>query len=240
MTVFNTRYKQFEYFVLFFELCNVSSTFQNYINEFFQKFLNHFVTTYFDDVLMYSDTKKKHEQQIFKIFRKFRNKSLHFDIDKCEFFVPKIKYLKIIVEKNDIEMNEEKIKTILKWKTSKSIKNVQLFLNFANFYKRFIVEFFKKMKCFTKLTKKKQYLTFNEKKNKISKISMNFRLSIRFWKFKKNIHKNFYIGALRFSVENVNRNQFVKLHDDWNVIANAQRCVEIRDLFFSKNEFGGM
>ena len=164
MIAFNTKYEQFKYLMLFFELYKVSSTFQSYVNGSFREFLDQFVTAYLDDILMYSDNERKHEQQIFKMLRKLRERNLHLNIDKCEFSMSEVKYLKMYIEKNDIKMNLEKIKTILKWKTSKSVKNVLFFLKFSNFYRRFIVEFFKKVKCLTELTKNEQYLISSKKK----------------------------------------------------------------------------
>ena len=40
-------------------------------------------------------------------------------------------------------MNSNKIQTILDWKTFSNIKNVQTFLNFVNFYRKFITEYSK-------------------------------------------------------------------------------------------------
>ena len=166
MTAFNTRYEQFEYLMLFFELCNASFTFQNYVNKFFRKFLNQFVTAYLNDILVYSDNEKKHEQQVLKMLQKFHEKGFYLNIDKCEFSISEVKYFEMYVEKNEIRMDLEKIKVILKWKTPKSVRDVLLFLEFSNFYKRFIEKFFKKIKCFTELIKKEQYVIFSKKKTK--------------------------------------------------------------------------
>ena len=79
----------------------------------FRDFLNQFVTIYLNDVLVYSNDKKKHEQQMLKMLRKFRKRSFHLNIDKCEFSIFEIKYLEMYVRKNDIKINFEKMKIIL-------------------------------------------------------------------------------------------------------------------------------
>ena len=51
-------------------------------------------------------------------------------------------------------MNSEKIKAILKWETLNCVKDVQNFLNFDNFYRRFIRIFSKLVESLTELIKK--------------------------------------------------------------------------------------
>ena len=114
MTAFNTRYEQFEYLMLSFELCNAVFTFQNYVNESFREFLNQFVTIYLNDILIYNDNEEKHEQQILKMLRRLHERDFHLNIDKCEFSISEVKYLEMYVGKNEIKMNFEKVKVILK------------------------------------------------------------------------------------------------------------------------------
>ena len=97
-----------------FELCNASSTFQSYINSSLREYLNYFVTIYLNDILIFSDTEFEHIEQILKVLRRLKKKNLQLNIDKCEFFVPEIKYLKIYVSVNDVKMNSEKVFVILK------------------------------------------------------------------------------------------------------------------------------
>jgi len=49
-----------------------------------------------------------------------------------------IPILEVIVGKGQVKMEQEKIKTVKKWKTPMKTKNIKSFLRFANFYRRFI------------------------------------------------------------------------------------------------------
>ena len=49
---------------MFFELCNSPSSFQFFINEALHDFLNVFCTAYLNDILIYSDNKKKHDKYV--------------------------------------------------------------------------------------------------------------------------------------------------------------------------------
>jgi hypothetical protein len=62
----------------------------------------------------------------------------------------------MIVNRDDIKMNSEKMKAIVEWEKSTHLKEIQTFLKFVNFYRRFIKNFFKIVKSLVKLIKKNQ------------------------------------------------------------------------------------
>ena len=66
-TPFLKRYDLLEYVIMFFDLCNVSKTFQIFINDTLRKFLNDFCTSYLNDILIYNDNNKKHVAHVSKI-----------------------------------------------------------------------------------------------------------------------------------------------------------------------------
>ena len=67
----------------------------------------------------------------------------------------------MIITIDGIEIDTEKIEAIQKWEAPLLVKDVQAFLNFANFYCQFIADFLKKVKPLNKLTKGTQYTTKN-------------------------------------------------------------------------------
>ena len=46
--------------------------------------------------------------------------------------------LGVVVGKEQVKMEQEKIKAVKEWKTLMKVKDIESFLRFANFYKRFI------------------------------------------------------------------------------------------------------
>ena len=65
----------------------------------------------------------------------------------------------MIVTTNGIEIDTKKVEAIQKWKAPSTVKEVQAFLGFANFYWQFISNFAKKIKPLNELTKGTQYTT---------------------------------------------------------------------------------
>jgi hypothetical protein len=164
LIAFNIKYDQFEYLIMLFDFCNASTRFQNYINSILQNFLNHFCTTYINDILIYNFNKKKHAQHVLKILRRLKDRNLQLNINKCAFKVNKVCYLKLIINTQEVKMNSKKMQVIIDWKVSKSMKKVLSFIEIANFYRRFIQDYSKKIKSLTLLTQEEQYLIKNEKR----------------------------------------------------------------------------
>jgi hypothetical protein len=94
------------------------------MNDVFFDYLNDFVSAYIDDIWIYYNSKAEHIDHVKKILQRLQNAELQTNIDKCEFFVHEIKYLDLIVDRNEIRINSKKIETILQWATSQNLKQV--------------------------------------------------------------------------------------------------------------------
>jgi hypothetical protein len=66
-----------------------------------------------NDILIYSNSKKKHTQHVRQILKRLRAVELQVDIEKYEFSVIEIKYLGLIITTHEIKMNSEKINVIM-------------------------------------------------------------------------------------------------------------------------------
>jgi len=64
--------------------------------------------------------------------------------------------LGVIVGKEQVKMEQEKIKAIKKWKTPTKVKDVESFLGFTNFYQRFIQNFSHMVRPLNELKGKKE------------------------------------------------------------------------------------
>jgi hypothetical protein len=153
LTAFNTRYGQFECLVMPFGLCNAPATFQSYINDTLREFLDDFVSAYIDDALVFSDTDEEHPTHVRAVITKLRDAGLQIDIDKSEFHVRETKYLGLIVGTEGLKMDPAKVEAIEKWERPQTIKDVQSFLGFANYYRQFIEKYSKVAAPLTDMTK---------------------------------------------------------------------------------------
>jgi transposase InsO family protein len=163
LTTFRTRYGSFHYKVMPFGLTNGPATFQRYMNDLFIDMLDDFITIYLDDILIYSKDRKEHTEHVKKVLQRLREAGLQADIRKCEFSVTKTKYLGFIVSTEGLQVDPEKIQTIANWVAPTTIKGLQSFLGFCNFYRRFIEGYSRITKPLHQLTRKDIPYDFNAK-----------------------------------------------------------------------------
>ena len=177
MIAFRTRYGFFEWFVTPFGLANALNTFQRYINWALRDFLNEFCSAYVDDILIYIDgSRTEHQKQVKKILERLREAGLQLDVSKCEFEVKTTKYLGFIIEVGKgITMDPTKVETIIKWEAPKTVKKVQGFLGFANFYRKFIKNFSQLVMRLTNIIRKDTKFDWSEAGNEVfSKLKQIF------------------------------------------------------------------
>ena len=62
---------------------------------------------------------------------------LHLKLEKCQFNILEVKYLRMIMKPRQLTMDPVKLNSITAWPTPK-VKDVQSFLGFGNFYHQFI------------------------------------------------------------------------------------------------------
>lgn len=124
-----------------FELVNSPSVFQSFINEVFRDMLNISVIVYIDDILIYSNTLPEHVQHVRAVLHRLIKYQLYAKAEKCEFHTTSTTFLGYIISPGGVAMDEKKVNAVLKWPEPTTLKELQRFLGFANFYRRFIRNF---------------------------------------------------------------------------------------------------
>lgn len=155
-TAFRTRFGLFEYLVMPFGLTNAPATFQAYINNVLRKYLDHFVVVYLDDILVYSKTYEDHVQHVRKVLQALKDANMRIKPEKTEFHKTEIKFLGYVVSREGLKMEKGKIEAVTSWPKPTTVKEVQSFLGFANFYRQFIQDYSKITAPLTQMTRKDQ------------------------------------------------------------------------------------
>jgi hypothetical protein len=151
-TTCRTRYGHFEHNVMPFGLINASAIFLHLMNDIFQEFLDDFVVCYFDDILIFSNNKEDHEEHVRLVLQKLINAGLYAKLKKCVFHQLQVEFLGYIISGEGLSIDPKKIQIFMEWKKPTTIRDVQCFLNFMNFYRIFIKNYLKIVAPLTRLT----------------------------------------------------------------------------------------
>jgi hypothetical protein len=98
---------------MFFELINVSASFQIYINMTLRKFINIFVIVYLNDILIFFKNQVDHVKHVRLILEKLRLYRLFYALHKCKFDMREIDYLRYMINSLRLRMNLVRIVTII-------------------------------------------------------------------------------------------------------------------------------
>jgi len=156
-TAFKTRYSLFEYLVMLFGLTNAPAQFQSHMQNIFGDLLDISVVIYLDDILIFSKNLEEHRQVGCEVLRRLQENGLYAKESKCEFHRQSVEFLGMTVSARGLEMCRDKVQTIQEWLIPTSVKEVQTFLGFANFYRRFIDDYSKVAMPLIALTRKNQH-----------------------------------------------------------------------------------
>jgi len=109
---------------------------------------------YLDDVLIYSNTLQQHRTDVSNILEAIRRSGMKVKPSKCEFHQSETEYLGFIIGQEGVKTDPTKTQAIWDWMSPKKIKEIQCFLGFCNFYRRFIEGFSRTAKPLYAKTKK--------------------------------------------------------------------------------------
>ena len=155
LTTFHTWYRSFKFKVMPFSLTNGPTTFQRFMNNTFMEYLDDFMTIFMDNLLIYSKSLKEHKKHVWLVLERLWEAGLQASIKKCEFSIMRTKYLGFILTTDRIEVDPEKIQVVAGWQQPTTMKGIQSFLGFCNFYRRFIWEY-------SQIARPLNYLTHKE------------------------------------------------------------------------------
>ncbi|KAI2655842.1 Transposon Tf2-6 polyprotein [Labeo rohita] len=140
-TAFSTTSGHYEYRVMPFGLANSPSCFQAFINDVFRDMLNRWVIVYIDDILVFSNSYPEHVQHVRAVLQRLIAHQLYAKEEKCDFHRDRISFLGYIISPEGVAMDQKKVDAVLRWPRPSTLRELQRFLGFANFYRRFIRNF---------------------------------------------------------------------------------------------------
>jgi len=99
------------------------------------------VVVYLGDILIFTEMEEEHEQAVQRVLGVLAEHKLFLHPEKCEFHWKRIEYLGLVISENKVEMDPVKVARVRDWPTLENRTDVQAFIGFVNFYRRFIRDF---------------------------------------------------------------------------------------------------
>ncbi|KAK3568298.1 hypothetical protein QTP86_003141 [Hemibagrus guttatus] len=118
-----------------FGLTNAPAVFQSLINEVFQDMLGKWVIAY---ILVYSTSLEEHVHHVRAVLSRPQRHQFYVKPEKCEFHQTMMTFLGYVITRQGVEMDLTKVHAVTEWPSPTTVKELQWFLGFANFYRHFI------------------------------------------------------------------------------------------------------
>jgi hypothetical protein len=134
-----------------------TATFQTMMNNMFTDMISEgVVVVYLDDILIFTKDLEEHRRVTHRVLERLAEHQLYLQPEKFEFEKTRIEYLGLIISENQVEMDPVKVTGVADWPEPGNKREVQSFLGFANFYRRFIKAFSHHARPLFNLTKNEQ------------------------------------------------------------------------------------
>ncbi|UYV73857.1 hypothetical protein LAZ67_11001152 [Cordylochernes scorpioides] len=174
-TAFITPDGLYQFNVLPFGLCNGPATFERLMDTVLRTHKWKICLCYLDDVIIFSEDLHSHLNRLKTILECLKTAGLTLNASKCRFAYTELLIFGHVVSNEGIAQDPEKIISIRKFPTPRTVKDVRAFLGLCSYYRRFIREFSKVALPLQILTRKnhsfawgkEQELSFNSLKNKL-------------------------------------------------------------------------
>ncbi|UYV81051.1 hypothetical protein LAZ67_19002654 [Cordylochernes scorpioides] len=154
LLAFVTLDSQYEFCRLPYGFKNSPQIYHRAINQVMQKYKLNFVTHYFDDFIIFSDTLEDHLQHLQQFLTVCQHENITLNYNKCSFFKTNIDFLENTVTAGTYAPQTRNLDTINAIKPPTNQKTLQSFLGAVNVYNKFIADYARLRTPLNKLLKK--------------------------------------------------------------------------------------
>ena len=145
----------FEPTVMFIGLTNSLTMFQAMMNDLLRDLVvEEKVAVFIDDVMIAMETEEGHDEIVEEVLRRLEENDLFVKLEKCMWKVKEVGFVRVIIREDGVRMEKEKVQRVIEWPVPRSVKDMQKFLELANYYRWFVKDFAKIAKPLHEMTRK--------------------------------------------------------------------------------------
>ncbi|GJU85329.1 putative reverse transcriptase domain-containing protein [Tanacetum coccineum] len=95
-------------------------------------YLDKFIIIFIDDILIYSNDEKEHEEHLKAILELLKKEKLYAKFSKCEFWILKVQFLGHVIDSRGIHVDPTKMESVKDWASPKTPTEIRKFVGKAN------------------------------------------------------------------------------------------------------------
>jgi len=139
---FSTPEGPFKPMVMFFGLTNSPVTFQAMMNDLLRDLVvEEKVAIFIDNMMVATETEEGHDEIVEEVLRRLEENDFFVKLEKCVWKVKEVGFLGVIIGKDGVRMEKEKVQGVIEWPVPRNMKDMQKFLGLANYYQQFVKDF---------------------------------------------------------------------------------------------------
>jgi len=128
--------------VMFFRLTNSLVTFQAIMNNLLRDMIEAGdVVAFIDNVMVGMETEEGHDDIVEEVLRRIVENYLFVKLEKCVWKIREVGLLRVVIGRDGVKMEKEKVLEVMDWLVLRSIKDIQKCLELANYYRQFVKDF---------------------------------------------------------------------------------------------------
>ena len=139
-TAFITHVGLYEMKKMPFGLCNAPSTYQRLLMSVLQGLIGHICLAYLDDVIVFSKRRDEHVNDLRAVLDRIRDAGLKLKPTKCKLYCEQVLYLGHVISAAGMSPDPAKLRVLADCTLPTTVRELQSFLGFVNFYSDFIDE----------------------------------------------------------------------------------------------------
>ena len=158
----------FEPIVMFFGLTNSPAMFQAMINDLLRDLVvEEKVAVFIDDVMVATEIEEEYNEIVKEVLRRLKENDLFVKPEKCVWNVREVGFLEVIIGEDGVRIEKEKVQRVIEWPVLKNVKDMQKFLELANYYKWFVKNFARVARPLHEMTRKEIKWSWGEKQQRV-------------------------------------------------------------------------
>ena len=128
----------YQYAKMPFGLCNSPSTFQRLMEQVLEGLTMKTCAVYVDDIIVFAPSREELYTRLSEVFNRLRTANLRLKPKKCSFLQTEVEFLGHTVSQEGVQCSTKHIDAVASWPEPTTVSELQTFLGFTGFYRKFI------------------------------------------------------------------------------------------------------